>query len=214
MTVDDLRTFLLTLPVLLVAMVLHELAHGLVAWRLGDPTAKMMGRLSLNPIRHLDRLGTAMFAVTFFAGVALHLPGFAIGWAKPVPVVPEHFRSPQRGMALVAAAGPLTNFLIAGLFAAIVFNVQLDGTAFDVVVLALLVNVTLFLFNLLPVPPLDGSRVVGAVMNDRMYERWLALDRYGVAVIIAAVLIFNRQFQAILTDSSDAIVRMLHTVLG
>ena len=95
------------------------------------------------------------------------------------------------------------------MFAAIVFHVQLDGTAYDVVVLALLVNITLFLFNLLPVPPLDGSRVVGAVMNDRMYERWLSLDRYGVAVIIAVVLIFNRQFQAILGDTSEAIVRML-----
>jgi len=214
MTMDDLRTFLLTLPVLLMAMVLHELAHGAVAWRLGDPTAKMMGRLSLNPIRHLDRLGTAMFAVTFVAGVALNLPGFAIGWAKPVPVVPEHFRSPQRGMALVAAAGPLTNFLIAGLFAAIVFNVQLDGTALDVVVLALLVNVTLFLFNLLPVPPLDGSRIVGALMDGRTYDRWLSFDRYGVAVVLAGVLIFNRQFQAILTDSSEAVVRLLHTLVG
>jgi len=211
---QDLRTFALTLPVLLAAMVLHELAHGVVAWRLGDPTARMMGRLTLNPVRHLDRLGTAMFALTYFGGLAANVPGFAIGWAKPVPVVPEHFRSPQRGMALVAIAGPLTNLAIAAVFAAIVFHVQLDGTAYDVVVLALLVNITLFLFNLLPVPPLDGSRVVGAVMNDRMYERWLSLDRYGVAVIIAGVLIFNRQFQAILADSSEAIVRMLHTVLG
>ncbi len=214
MTLGDLRTFLLTLPVLLVAMVLHELAHGVVAWRLGDPTAKMMGRLSLNPIRHLDRVGTAMFAVTFLAGVALHLPGFAIGWAKPVPVVPEHFRSPQRGMALVAVAGPLTNLLIAALFAAVVFNVQLGGTTFDVVVLALLVNITLFLFNLLPIPPLDGSRIVGAVMDDRTYDRWLSFDRYGVAVVLAGVLIFNRQFQAILIDSSEVVVRLLHALVG
>jgi len=214
MTTADLRTFVLTLPVLLVAMVLHELAHGVVAWRLGDPTAKMMGRLTLNPIRHLDKLGTAMFAITFVIGVSLNLPGFAIGWAKPVPVIPEHFRSPQRGMALVAAAGPLTNFLIAGLFAAIAFNAQLDGTASDVVILALLVNITLFLFNLLPVPPLDGSRIVGAVMDDRTYDRWLSFDRYGVAVVLGGVLLFNRQFQAILADSTEAVVRLFHTVLG
>jgi Zn-dependent protease len=210
----DLRTFALTLPVLLAAMVLHELAHGAVAWRLGDPTARMMGRLTLNPIRHLDRLGTAMFAITFFGGLAASVPGFAIGWAKPVPVVPEHFRSPQRGMALVAVAGPLTNLLIAAAFAAIVFHVHLDGVALDVAVLALLVNITLFLFNLLPIPPLDGSRIVGAAMNDRTYERWLSFDRYGVLVVIGVVLVFNRQFQAILGDSSDAIVRLLHAVLG
>jgi Zn-dependent protease len=210
----DLRTFALTLPVLLAAMVLHELAHGAVAWRLGDPTARMMGRLTLNPIRHLDRLGTAMFAITFFGGLAASVPGFAIGWAKPVPVVPEHFRSPQRGMALVAVAGPLTNLLIAAAFAAIVFHVHLHGVALDVAVLALLVNITLFLFNLLPIPPLDGSRIVGAAMNDRTYERWLSFDRYGVLVVIGVVLVFNRQFQAILGDSSDAIVRLLHAVLG
>ena len=211
---QDLRTFLLTLPVLLVAMVLHELAHGAVAWRLGDPTAKMMGRLTLNPVRHLDWLGTAMFGITFLAGLALNLPGFAIGWAKPVPVVPEHFRSPQRGMALVAVAGPLTNLLVATVCAAIVFHAQLDGTALDVAVLALLVNVTLFLFNLLPIPPLDGSRVVGAAMDDRTYDRWLSFDRYGVAVVLALVLIFNRQFQAILSGASEAVVQMLHTLVG
>ncbi len=159
----DLRTFALTLPVLLVAMVLHELAHGAVAWRLGDPTARMMGRLTLNPVRHLDRLGTVMFALTFFGGLAANVPGFAIGWAKPVPVVPEHFRSPQRGMALVAVAGPLTNLLIAAAFAAIVFHVHLAGVALDVAVLALLVNITLFLFNLLPIPPLDGGQIFPAI---------------------------------------------------
>ncbi len=195
-------------------MVLHELAHGAVAWRLGDPTAKMMGRLTLNPVRHLDWLGTAMFGITFLAGLALNLPGFAIGWAKPVPVVPEHFRSPQRGMALVAVAGPLTNLLVATVCAAIVFHARLDGTALDVAVLALLVNVTLFLFNLLPIPPLDGSRVVGAAMDDRTYDRWLSFDRYGVAVVLALVLIFNRQFQAILSGASEAVVQMLHTLVG
>jgi Zn-dependent protease len=210
----DLRTFALTLPVLLMAMVLHELAHGVVAWRLGDPTARMMGRLTLNPVRHLDRLGTAMFALTFFGGVAANVPGFAIGWAKPVPVVPEHFRSPQRGMALVAIAGPLTNLVIAAGFAALVFHVRLDGVAFDVAVLALLVNITLFLFNLLPIPPLDGSRIVGAVMSGRAYDRWLSLDRYGVVVVLGLVFLFNRQFQVILGDSSDAVVRLLHTLVG
>jgi Zn-dependent protease len=212
--VEDLRTFLLTLPVLLAAMVLHELAHGVVALRLGDPTAKMMGRLTLNPIRHLDPLGTAMFAFTFLAGLRLNLPGFAVGWAKPVPVVPAHFRSPQRGMALVAAAGPLTNLAVAAVFAAILLHVTLSGTWFDVALLALLVNVTLFLFNLLPVPPLDGSRIVGAVMDDATYDRWLSFDRYGVVIILALVLVFNRQFQAILAGGTDAVLNVFQTVLG
>lgn len=210
----DLRIFLLTLPVLLAAMVLHELAHGVVAFRLGDPTAKMMGRLTLNPIRHLDALGTAMFAITFFGGIAANVPGFAIGWAKPVPVIPAHFRSPKRGMAIVAAAGPLTNFVVAGVCAAIALHTTLSGTAFEVVVLATLVNITLFLFNLLPIPPLDGSRIVGAALDDRTYERWLSFDRYGVLVVIGIVLIFNRQFQALLADSTDAVLRLFQAVLG
>ncbi len=116
-----------------------------------------------------------------------------------MPVVPAHFRSPQRGMALVAAAGPLTNLAVAAVFAAILLHVTLTGTWFDVALLALLVNVTLFLFNLLPIPPLDGSRIVGALMDDAAYDRWLSFDRYGVAVVLALVLVFNSQFQAILS---------------
>jgi Zn-dependent protease len=189
--VEDLRTFLLTLPVLLAAMVLHELAHGVVALRLGDPTAKMMGRLTLNPIRHLDPLGTAMFAFTFLAGLRLNLPGFAVGWAKPVPVVPAHFRSPQRGMALVAAAGPLTNLAVAAVFAAILLHVTLSGTWFDVALLALLVNVTLFLFNLLPVPPLDGGRILSAILPAPAARLLARAEGVGFVVVLLVVLNSN-----------------------
>src|SRR5918911_1071840 len=97
----DLRNFLLVLPVLVLSMSLHELAHAYVANALGDPTARLLGRLTFNPIPHIDPIGTAVFAVTYFG------TGFMFGWAKPVPVVPHNFKNPQRDMALVAIAGPI-----------------------------------------------------------------------------------------------------------
>jgi Zn-dependent protease len=212
----ELGAFALTLPVLVAAMVLHELAHGLVANRLGDPTARLLGRLTLNPLRHLDPLGTAMFAITYIGGIAAGIEGFAIGWARPVPVVPGNFRHPQRGMALVALAGPAVNFAVALVFAFVWFHVDLGGSAVlaDAVLLTVLVNVVLGVFNLLPVPPLDGSRVIGAFLGRDAWLRWMSFDRYGMFAVIGVVLIFNSQFQAILTPFTDGALRVLATVVG
>ena len=107
-SVDRLLVLFSLVPVLLVSLMFHELAHGLVAYWMGDPTAKRAGRLSLNPIKHLDPLGTAMFFITYLLG------WFVFGWAKPVPVSPYYFKNRQRGMALVGLAGPVTNFALAG----------------------------------------------------------------------------------------------------
>jgi Zn-dependent protease len=194
--------FLLISPLLLVSLVLHELAHGWVAYRLGDPTAKAHGRLTLNPIRHLDLWGTAMLAVTFLGSGGT----FFFGWAKPVPVDPRFFKDGQRGMAWVGAAGPLTNFAIAifalGLiwatYATSLFVAQLFYMLF-------VLNVILGTLNLLPIPPLDGSRVVGGFLPRATYRRWADLDRYGNLVFIGlfAVLIlipgfFDATFGAVL----------------
>ena len=159
---NDLETFLYLLPVLLVSLTLHELAHAVVATRLGDPTPREQGRLTLNPLAHIDPLGTAMFAITYF------LTGFIFGWAKPVLVDARRFRRPKESMALVAAAGPAVNFLIALGCAAIGIHVDnLGARTVDVLELAFELNIILGLFNLIPIPPLDGSRIVGAVMSQR-----------------------------------------------
>ena len=184
-TTEKLIGLVVLVPILMIAMMLHELAHGFVAYRLGDPTAKRAGRLSFNPIRHVDPVGTAMFFITY-----LFSP-FVFGWAKPVPVSPYYFKNRQRGMALVGLAGPVTNFILAVAFALILNAVQVDpdGIAFEVLFVAFQVNVVLGIFNLIPVPPLDGSRVVGAFLPREAYERWAALDQFGMIFAIIVLLI-------------------------
>ena len=164
---------LLSLPAVLLSLTLHECAHGWVAYRLGDPTAKDLGRLTLNPIRHLDPIG------------AISLLIFRIGWAKPVPINPRNFKRPRAGMALTAAAGPITNFLIAFVstfFLLLSYNggekipVTSAVTSFFALFLYYLfrffyllqvMNIALALFNLLPLPPLDGSRLLTLILPRR-----------------------------------------------
>lgn len=190
MTAERWLNLFILLPVLLLSMMAHELAHGWVAYRLGDPTAKIRGRLSLNPIRHLDPLGTAMFVITYL------FSGFVFGWAKPIPVSPYYFRDRQKGMAIVGAAGPITNFIIAIVFILVLnwLRPTTDSWAFTVLFLIFQINVVLGLFNLIPIPPLDGSRVLGAFLPRAAYERWAALDRYGMILVIVFIVVFQSAF--------------------
>jgi Zn-dependent protease len=187
---DRWVNLLFLVPVLLVSMMFHELAHGYVAYRLGDPTAKNRGRLSLNPIRHLDPIGTAMFIITYL------FSGFVFGWAKPIPVSPYYFKNRQRGMAIVGAAGPITNFVLAIVFGLVLNWIQpeVGSRLFTVLFLLFQINVVLGLFNLIPVPPLDGSRVLGAFLPREAYEKWVAVDRYGMFVVLILIVVFGDQF--------------------
>jgi Zn-dependent protease len=178
--------FLIISPLLLVSLVLHELAHGWVAYLLGDPTAKAHGRLSLNPIRHLDRWGTIMLAVTFLGSGG----SFFFGWAKPVPVDPRFFKDGQRGMAWVGVAGPAVNFGLA--FVAVGLVRLTYGWSLYVAQLfymLMVLNVILGTLNLIPIPPLDGSRVVGGFLPRETYKHWAALDRYGNFVFIGLFVV-------------------------
>jgi Zn-dependent protease len=188
------RVFLIVLPILLVSLTLHELAHAWVAWRLGDPTAKMLGRLTFNPVSHIDPVGVGVFVVSYFAF------DFPIGWARPVPISPGNFRHPKRDMAVVALAGPVANFLIAYLLLLYATHLPHGTLATDALAKAFSVNVTLGVFNLIPIPPLDGSRVVGALMNDDTYDRWLGLDLYGLVVLLGVMFLFRNTFTDTLTD--------------
>lgn len=209
----NLLDLVFLLPILLLSMVAHEVSHGYVASRLGDPTAKDHGRLTLNPIKHLDPLGTAMFVVTYLIG------GFIFGWAKPVPVSPYYFKNRQRGMLMVGLAGPAANFVIAvGL--AVVLNLlhpagsmllSLRGgsTLFTVLYVAFQVNVVLGIFNLVPVPPLDGSRVLGGFLPREAYARWVELDRYGMIFILLLLFVFQGPFFTVLRGAFDVVSRVL-----
>jgi Zn-dependent protease len=185
---ERLRLLPILLPVMLLSMMAHELAHAYVAYRMGDPTAKMRGRLSINPLKHLDPIGTAVFVYTIL------FTQFVFGWAKPVPISPYYFKNRQRGMAIVGAAGPITNFVIAIVFIVILNVLQPDpyGWVADLFFLMFQINLVLGLFNLIPIPPLDGSRVLGAVLPRKAYEKWAALDQYGWIFFIAIIFLFNR----------------------
>ena len=162
-------------------LTIHETCHGLAALALGDPTAKSMHRLSLNPLRHIDPLGLVMM---FEAG---------FGWAKPDPVDPRYFKKPKQGMAVTALAGPASNFLLALLAMGISKAIYLYApytTAWDTVFTFCLytlapLSVGLGLFNLIPIPPLDGSKVLGAFLPDRAYFTLMRYERYGMLVLLA-----------------------------
>ena len=178
--------FLIISPLLLLSLVLHELAHGWVAYLLGDPTAKAHGRLTLNPIKHLDTWGTIMLAVTFLGSGG----SFFFGWAKPVPVDPRFFKDGQRGMAWVGAAGPLTNFALALISIGLIWaTYQSSLFVAQLFYMLMVLNAILGTLNLIPIPPLDGSRVVGGFLPREAYKHWAALDRYGNFVFIGLFLV-------------------------
>ncbi len=188
---DELSVFqrvaVWSIPVLF-AITVHEVSHGFVALRLGDPTAKMLGRLSLNPIKHIDPLGTVVLPL-----VLMVLGGFIFGWAKPVPVTWENLKHPKRDMALVAVAGPLSNLLMALFWAlmmrlAIGLGMEPGGAAlflFYVSSAGIQVNVILAVLNMLPLPPLDGGRVAVGLLPGPLSWQLSRLEPYGFIIIFA-----------------------------
>jgi len=192
-----MENFLLKLSVMLVpgmlAIVCHEVSHGYVAWRFGDPTAKMMGRLTLNPIKHIDIIGTLMI---FFIG---------IGWAKPVPVLFENLRNPKRDMIWVAAAGPITNIILATVSALLLrglvsfSNPAASGSPLSMLVepvvlmlaFSVYINLLLAIFNMIPVPPLDGGRVMVGLLPYKQATALSRIEPYGMLIIIVLVFFTN-----------------------
>jgi Zn-dependent protease len=178
---------------LVMAIVFHEVAHGYVAMLLGDPTARRLGRLSLNPLRHVDPVGTVLLPGLL---ALTHAPVF--GWAKPVPVDARYLRDPRRGMMLVGAAGPAMNFVLAALAAAGMglaarAGVAQPGTAAkfldDNLTNFLVINLSLGLFNLLPVPPFDGSHIVEGLLPERLADRYARLRPFGMVLMLVLLLV-------------------------
>jgi len=168
--------------ILLFSVILHEVAHGYAALSLGDPTARAAGRLTLNPIKHMDPWGTVVLPLFL---ILIRAP-FLVGWAKPVPVNPFLLRDPKRGMMLVGAAGPLANISLI-LLSALVLRIlpfAAPPLIFDLFKYCCAINIILALFNLLPVPPLDGSKVVAGILPPKIRDVYVGLERYGIFIII------------------------------
>lgn len=174
-----LLSLLLSVVPSLLCITLHELSHGLVAYRLGDPTAKNAGRLTLNPLKHLDPIGLLMM-------MTVH-----VGWAKPVPVNMYRFENPKKGMAITALAGPAMNVLITIVFLfayGLLFRpLKGDGIVLEMVYLTAYLSISFAIFNLLPISPLDGSKVLFSVLPSEQYDRLMHYERYGMILLMVLV---------------------------
>ncbi len=183
---------LLMIPVVILSLSVHESAHGYVSYKLGDPTARNLGRITLNPLKHFDLMG---FICMLF---------FRVGWAKPVPVNARYYKNPRKGMALTAAAGPLSNLLLAviGVFCSeitnlIAFKMHLTGTAYDAGYIVWLFfyllawcNISLAIFNLMPIPPFDGSRILYVFLPPKYYFGIMKYEQI-IMIVVLALFVFD-----------------------
>jgi len=185
---NTIMQLLIQIPILLITLTIHEFSHGYVAYRLGDDTAKRAGRLTLNPISHIDPIGLLMLFIVH------------IGWAKPVPVNPYNFKNQKKDMAITAAAGPVSNFVMAIILSVIfricnfnnpdfiynyVGNMQLIIYIIsEIMKYAIMINLALGIFNLIPIPPMDGSKIVGGFLSDEAYSRYTAQERKGAQILM------------------------------
>ena len=179
----SMRDTLLRVAAVLICLILHETCHGIAAFFLGDPTAKRNHRLSLNPLRHIDWVGLAAMVLT------------GVGWAKPVPVNPNYFKHPKQGMAITALAGPASNLLLALwlllgarlMYTHALTTGELNETLFSFFLNTALLSIGLGIFNLIPIPPLDGSKVLFSLMSDESYYKLMRYERYGGILMLILV---------------------------
>ena len=208
-----IEQLLYSVPVVIIAICFHELAHGYVSYKLGDPTPRLMGRLTWNPLKHLDLFGSLCLLV------------FGFGWAKPIQVNPNYYKNRKGGMVLTALAGPMTNFILAFIGclvvslitrimgATVTFETEAGYRAFLYIIQFLyyfiLLNIGLGSFNLIPFPPLDGSKILMAVLPEELYMKWMRYERYGHLLLM--VILYMGLLDGPLSYVQDGIYEILRT---
>ena len=194
----------LVIAILIPSIMVHEVSHGLVADRLGDPTARQAGRLTFNPIKHIDPFGSILLP----AMLAL-ANGPLFGWARPVPVNPGRFSNPATHMAITAVAGPASNIVLATLLARLVLP-SLHGVAGEIVFWFIALNLFLAVFNMLPIPPLDGSRLLPLVLPEGGRRLYQQVEQYGFIILFALLFFFDGS----LDFMTDWVIRLLELVIA
>jgi Zn-dependent protease len=200
---------ILVLAITLASMILHELMHGLTAYWLGDDTAKRAGRLTLNPIKHIDPVMTLVLPL--FLAV---MGGPIFGGAKPVPFDPRRVKGGEWGAALVGVVGPITNFVLALICFALIALFKPSGILDEILSLGVMINLGFAVFNIIPIPPLDGSRVLYALAPDAARRAMEAIERYGLILIFILVMIFNQPLGQLMSGAMNGILRFFNWIFG